>query len=144
MDYRFKKCLEKGKIIRIQIDERRIKKELDSALYDLRKARDSLEDKDFKWAIIKAYYSFFHLGKALLLSRGYREKTHFCLMIGLKELLVDKGELENTHLKNFEDAMNLREEADYDFKFSEEGAKETLRNAKNFLNKAKEILGVMK
>jgi len=141
MDYRFKKCLEKGKLIKISIDERRIKKEIDSALYDLKMSRDSLESKDFKWATVKAYYTFFHLGKALLFSKGYREKTHFCLMIGLKELLVNKGELDDTYLKNFEDAMNLREEADYDFKFSEEGARETVTNAKYFLNKTKEILG---
>ena len=141
MDYRFKRCLEKRKLIKISVDERRIKKEIDSAIYDLRMARDSLGGKDFKWATVKAYYTFFHLGKAILFSKGYREKTHFCLMIGLKELLVDKGELDDIYLKNFEDAMNLREEADYDFKFSEGGARETVSNAKDFLNKTKEILG---
>lgn len=144
MDYRFRRCLEKKKLVRVEIDRRRIQKEFDSAIYDLKMANDSLGRKDFKWATVKAYYAMFHLAKGLLFTKGYREKTHFCLMVALKELLVDKGELHDRHLKNFEDAMGLREAADYESKFSETGAIETIENAKEFLNKVKDLLKVKK
>lgn len=144
MDYRFRKCLEKNKLVKVEVDRRRIKKEFDSAVYDLKMACDSLDRKDFKWATVKSYYAMFHLAKGLLFSKGYREKTHFCLMIALKELLVDKGELHDKHLKNFENAMSLREAADYEAKFSEAGAIETIENAKEFLNKVKDLLKVNK
>lgn len=144
MDYRFKRCLEDRKLVKVEIDSRRVQKEFDSAIYDLKMANDSFERKDFKWATVKAYYVMFHLAKSLLFSKGFREKTHFCLMIALKELFVDRGELERKYLKNFEDAMTLREEADYEFKFSEPGASETIKNAKEFLNKVKDLLKVKK
>lgn len=140
MDYRFRRCLDKRKIVKVDIDNRRIRKEYDSAVYDLRMAGDSFERKDFKWATVKAYYAMFHLAKGLLFSKGYREKTHFCLMVALKELFIDRGKLHGKHLKNFEDAMSLREEADYESKFSEAGAAEIIENAKGFLNNVKDLL----
>ncbi len=140
MNYRFERCLEEGKIVRIEKDKRIMQKEIDSAKYDLRMAEESLERKDFKWSIIKAYYSMFHAAKALLFSKGYREKTHFCLMIAVKELFVNTGKIEEKYLKNFREAMILREEADYEFKFSEDGAIETVENAKEFLNRIEDIL----
>lgn len=142
MDYRFRKCLEKRKLVRIKKDRRRVQKEFGAAVYDLKMAKASFERKDFKWATVKAYYAMFHLAKSLLFSAGYREKTHFCLLIGLKELFVDKGKLYKKHIKNFEDAMTLREEADYESKFSGIGARETIQNAKEFLNEIKKILGM--
>lgn len=144
MDYRFKRCLEGGKLVKIEKDSRRVRKEFYSAVYDLEMAKGSFERKDFKWATVKAYYAMFHLVKGLLFSKGYRERTHFCLMIGLKELFVAKGELQEKYLKNFEDAMALREEADYESEFSEAGAMETIENAEEFLKNARNLLRVVR
>ncbi|MBI4232297.1 hypothetical protein HY605_03625 [Candidatus Peregrinibacteria bacterium] len=69
---------------------------------------------------------------------GFREKSHYALSIASKELFLDKlgKELVNT----FENAMELRQEADYGLKFSEEGAIETIEGAEAFLAKAKALL----
>ena len=42
---------------------------------------------------MQSYYSMFHAAKALVLKKGYREKSHFCLIIALRELYVNKNKL---------------------------------------------------
>jgi len=140
MDYRFQNCVEKGKLVRIPINMNMVKKELASASYDLEKSKDSFSGNDFKWTTIQAYYSMFHCCRALLFSKGYREKSHRCLLIGMKNLFSNT--LENIYIQNFSDAMDLREEADYEFMFSESSAEDILKNAGKFLERAREILNM--
>ena len=66
----------KGWLEKTAVDERLVKKEFEEADYDLAKAKDALEESDFKWCIIQAYYSMFHAAKALLFRLGFREKKH--------------------------------------------------------------------
>lgn len=82
----------------------------------------------------------FHSARALLYSKGFREKSHYALLIALRELFSNK--LETEQIRNFEEAMSLREEADYGLIFSEEGATSIIHNAQKFLSKAKEILQI--
>jgi len=78
------------------------------------------------------------LGRALLYSEGYREKSHRSLLTALRELLIKSGKMEEEVIQNFEDVMDLREEADYELEFSESGAKEAITHAKKFLKASKE------
>ncbi len=82
----------------------------------------------------------FHAARALVYSKGFREKSHYALLVALRELF--EGQLETVLIQNFEEAMNLRQEADYGLVFSEEGAVNVVDNAKRFLNRAKEILHI--
>jgi len=75
VSHEFKKCLKTRKIVKIEIDQEMIKKELEQAKYDLKRAKNSLKIGDFKWTIIQAYYSMFHSARALIFSKGYREKV---------------------------------------------------------------------
>jgi uncharacterized protein (UPF0332 family) len=77
----------------------------------------------------------FHSAKALVLSKGYREKSHLCLSIALKTLFA--GEIENAHFNNYRDAMHLREDADYGLIYSGNSAKMAIDWAKNLLEQAK-------
>lgn len=140
MSTEFDRCVKERKLVKIKEDRALINKELKGAEYDLSKAKKSLEDDDFKWATIKAYYSMFHSARALVFSKGYREKTHYCLMIALEKLFVDSGILDRDSYENFERVMDLREEADYGLSFSETGADIAVRDAENFLMKIKQIL----
>lgn len=140
MSYRFKRCLEEKKLEKIKSDEKLIDKEIDSAEYDLEKAKESFENKDYKWATIKSYYSIFHSVKALVFRKGYREKSHYCLLIAFKTLYIDEKKMDKKFLDNFSEAMGLREAADYESTFSEESAEEILSSAEEFLEKAREVL----
>jgi len=135
-----RRFFEERKLTRIRIDRKLTMKEIDGAISDLEEAKDSLSRKKFKWATIQGYYSMFHAARALIYSKGLREKSHYALLVALRQLFSNK--LEAELIRNFEDAMGLREEADYGLVFSEEGATEVTDNAERFLNKAKEILHI--
>lgn len=132
--------LAERKIFKARIDRKMVVKEVEAAETDLRDAKDSLEQQKFKWATIQAYYSMFHSTRALLYSRGYREKSHYALLVAIRNLF--KNELGSHLISRFEEGMELRQEADYGLKFSEEGAAETTEGAEDLLKKAKEILKI--
>ncbi len=136
----FKRFLEERRLIKISVDRKLVLKEIEGAISDLEEAKDSLSRRKFKWATIQGYYSMFHAARALVYSRGFREKSHYALLVALKELF--KNQLELEFIQNFEEAMSLREEADYDLVFSEEGATSIIKNAEKFLKKVKEILQI--
>lgn len=136
----FRRFLEEGRLTKIGIDRTLILKEVEGASSDLEEAKDSLRRKKFKWATVQGYYSMFHSARALLYSKGLREKSHYDLLVALKELF--KNELAPEILRDFDEAMNLREEADYGLVFSEEAATSTVENAEKFLKKAKRILNL--
>lgn len=134
MNKEFQKCLDDGKLKLFKASDEMIRKELSSAGYDLERARQSLKDGDAKWATIQGYYAMFHCARALIFKKGYREKSHRCLLIALQELLVNKGEMSVQYLDNLRIAMDLREDADYGFIYSPDSAKEILDNATEFYN----------
>ena len=126
--------------MRIKPDRKLILKEIGGAKSDLVEAKDSFNEGKFKWAIIQAYYAMFHAVRALIYSKGLREKSHHALLIALRHLFA--RELEAEFLESFEDAMSLREEADYRLTFSEEGATSVISWAEKFISKAKSILKI--
>ena len=134
----FRRFVEEGRLTRIGIDRKLVLKEVEGAASDLEEARDSLKRKKFKWATVQGYYSMFHSARALIYSKGLREKSHYALLVALRELFRNQLELEI--MQDFEEAMNLREEADYGLIFSEEAASRTVTNATKFLERTKEIL----
>lgn len=140
MSSEFNLLLRERKLLRARITREMIAKEIKAAEIDLRDARDSLDQHKFKWATIQAYYSMFHSARALLYHRGYREKSHYAMLVALRELFAN--ELGRELIARFEQGMDLRQEADYGLKFSETGALETLEGAEEFLKKAKELLRI--
>jgi len=137
----FERCLRERRLIKAEPDPRAIRKELETAGYDLASAEESLADDDFKWASVQAYYSMFHASKALVLKKGYREKSHACLLIALRELYVKAKELDKRYADDLELCMDMRHEADYAMTYDEESARIAARKASGFLAQAKEILG---
>jgi len=130
------RLLEKRRLVRSRLGEDAIEKELKGATYDLKRARVSLAESDYKWATIEAYYSMFHAARALLYVAGYRERSHAALLVALGELYVKAGRLAQSELDNFDNAMNLRQEADYSLSFSEESARRVADDAETFIGAA--------
>jgi len=88
LSLQFRRLLEERKLQRIQPRNDIVLKEVESAEYDLRKWKNSLEEEDYKWAIIQAYYSMFHAARALIYSKGYRERSHRACLVALKEFFL--------------------------------------------------------
>ncbi len=142
MDYNFERCLEKKKLVKFDAEKSLIKKEIVAAESDLKDSQDVLKLDKPKLATITAYYSMFHSARALLYSKGYREKSHFCLAAAIKNLFVDTNLLESSFIDDYDMAKDLRENADYKSDFSKEGAEQLIVNAEKFLKKTKNLLNI--
>ena len=130
--------LRERKIIRSRISKGMVLKELEASKNDLGAARKSRDEEDYKWATVQAYYSIFHAAKALLYSKGFREKSHRGLLAALRQLYP--REITGSMLDDFREAMELRESADYGLVWSDESATNVLDTAEAFLHKVKSIL----
>jgi len=84
----------------------------------------------------------FHATRALIYSKGYREKSHYCLAVALRALFVDEGTMDAQLDRDLLNAMSLREAADYEAEFSQSGAKAVIASAEKFIEKAIAILGI--
>ncbi len=134
------RLISERKLMRAQISRDMVLKEIEAAQTDLQDATDSLQSNKFKWATIQGYYSMFHSARALLFSKGLREKSHYALFLALRELF--SKEIENSLIRQFEECMGLRQEADYGLKFSETGALDAIDGAEKLFAKSRELLKV--
>lgn len=134
-----KECIEQGFLRKIGRDPNLVRKELNEADYDLKRAVHALGEEDVKWCIIQSYYSMFHSARAVLFSLGFRERRHFAVQVVLEDL-VKKGKLESIYLDYLSSAMEWRENADYRYDYSDEIASELLDTAKKFLSRMKGLL----
>ena len=142
MKQEFKQCLESKKIIPFARGKELIEKEISVAQSDLSDAKAGFDNQRYKWSTIQAYYAMFHAARALIYSQGYREKSHYCLAVALRVLFVDEGKMDAKTVRDFFNAMNLREAADYEAEFSQSGAKAVIASAGRFIEKAMAILNV--
>lgn len=136
----FRRCLEKRWLVRMPEARYLVEKEWKAAQEDLREAESSYQRRQYKWSTIQSYYAMFHGARALLYSRGYREKSHYCLSVAMRHLFVQEGLLRERTVDALDDARMLREDADYRTDFSESGARHALNSARDFLAQAQELL----
>lgn len=140
MSSEFERCIEKAKIVAFQKGPSLVSKELNSATEDLSSSKESFERENYKWATIQAYYSMFHTSRALIYNKKYREKSHYCLVIALEHLYLEKGLIEKGFIESLTLGKDLRESADYRSIFSKEGADNLIKMADQFLTTAKKLL----
>ena len=143
MNQEFRQCLESKKIVSLTRGKRLVKKELSVARSDLSDAKAGYENERYKWSTIQGYYAMFHAARAFVYSQGYREKSHYCLAVALRALFVDEGKMDAQLVRDFLNAMNLRQAADYEAEFSQSGAKAVIASAEKFIEKAAAILDII-
>jgi len=140
MSQEFKKCFERGKIKIFSPGKKLAEKELRLSGEDLKISKESFKAKRYKWSIIQSYYSMFHSARALLYSKSYREKSHFCLIEAIRTLFVETGKLDCSLLESLLEAKNLREAADYYGDFSELNGRKLIKKAEEFLKVSEKLL----
>jgi uncharacterized protein (UPF0332 family) len=136
----FERCLQERRIVRIDPSGPMVGKELAAARLDMETAEDSLSRGNAKWASVQAYYSMFHSAKALVLWKGYRERSHWCLLVALRELMVRTGELDEELADDLELSMGVRLGADYTLEYDDITARRVVEKAKRMLEEANAIL----
>jgi uncharacterized protein (UPF0332 family) len=140
MKLQFERCKDRGKILRINKSTSLVNKELKEAHDDLKWAEISINEHNYKWAIVQSYYSMFHAFRALLFNEGYREKSHFCLKHAIEALFVDKGIINSDLLDDFDFAMKSREKADYGYSYNDELAKDILNSANQLVSQVNDLI----
>lgn len=140
LDPEFETCIRSGKIRRFPAGEQLALAELQTAEADLAEARRTLVSGGCKWATIQAYYAMFHTARALLYAKGYRERSHRCLVIALRALFVEPRALEFEFVEGLATARGLRENADYYSRFSAAGAEKNIDLAVRFLARARTLI----
>ncbi len=134
----FEKCIRENRLKKEAPDWRVVEKEIASSHHDLSSAKRSLGSRDFHWAVSQAYYSCFHSAKALVLAKGFREKSHYCLAIALEEL---HPEMPAGFAGLLLSLRRMRESADYTLEeISKEDASHAIEEAAGFLEYAKKTL----
>ena len=78
-------CFDKGLLKRDKPDKDKAIRSIEMAAFKLDKARNLFDKEVFDMALINAYISMFHAGRALLFKDGVREKSHYGLYIYLSE-----------------------------------------------------------
>jgi len=114
-------CLKRGKIKPFSRGKSLAPKEIETAASDLARSKKTYKDGDYKWATIQVYYSMFHSARALLYDKNLREHSHFCLIAAIKSLYVETKQLPVHLLEGLQEAKNLREDADYYNRWSQQG-----------------------
>ena len=140
LNQEFTSCVEKGKIVTFAGGPSLVAKELDSANDDLAASKDSLPRGNYKWATIQTYYSMFHIARALIYAKKYRENSHYCLVVALEHLYVERGVLEKGFVENLMIGKEMRESADYRSSFSREGAENLIKAAEDFRDSAGKLV----
>jgi uncharacterized protein (UPF0332 family) len=137
----FEDCIKKRGLVRFTVaGPDVVANELRAATEDLSDTVAMLDQERWKRATITAYYAMFHSSRALLLNLGYAEKSHYCLLVGFRELFGTTEQGARLALA-IERARILREKADYESDFTEESARSSALLAEEFVTFAKAELG---
>ncbi len=107
---------------------------------DLKRAQKTYEEKDYKWATVQTYYSMFHSARALLYAENLREHSHFCLAAAIRELYVKTNKIPAELLEALQEAKNLREDADYYDRWTEQACEGLLKHAAKFFERSSSII----
>ena len=86
----FEDCLKKGLLKKSESAKSWIPKEFGISEKFLNSSVKNLEIEEFEVSMITAYDSLFHACRALLFKHGIIEKSHYCIIIALKEIFSFK------------------------------------------------------
>lgn len=132
----FHECLEEGYIKKDESTKIRVENSIKLAEKFLHAAEKNLEINENTMGEIAAYNSTFHSLRALLFSAGYRERSHYCLMVAVEELFPD---LLKEHMQAIHRVRMRRHQVQYDgIDVSREEVKMVIELAGELLGKIKE------
>ena len=112
------------------------------ALEELKNAKDVFEAGSYKLALNRSYYAIFHAIRAVNVLDEFDSSKHSGVIAHFNQYHVKTGEFEKTASKIIQNAMEMREHADYDdfFVASKKDAEEQISRAELFLGYVKAFL----
>ncbi|WP_461461895.1 HEPN domain-containing protein [Methanobrevibacter sp.] len=123
-------------------DAKRIKAEMNLALYELKSAEILLDAGQYRDSITHSYYAMFSASKALLFSKNFTVKTHKGLIAVFGREFIRDGEFSSEIFSYLTDARSMRKDTSYDSLaiFNKEDAVEIFYNAKKYIAEVEKFL----
>lgn len=133
-------CFEKRLLRRTEPDPNKARRSLEIAKSKLKTAKESFEKELYGPTIIYGYTSMFHSSRALLYKDGISEKSHYCLVLYIRENY--KKDIAPYLINSLDSYRKERHETLYGLEFIEtkKDASLIIKDAGQLLEKVKEIL----
>ena len=133
-------CFEKRLLGRTKPDTKKAMRLLEIAEKKLETAKESFEKKLYGPTIIYGYTSMFHSSRALLYKDGISEKSHYCLVLYIRENY--SKDIAPYLINSLDSYRKERHETLYGLEFVEtkKDASLIIKDAEQLLEKVKEIL----
>ena len=142
MNQEFKQYLKNKTIVSFSGGKQLVSREIEISRSDLSDAITGFNNQIYKWSTIQAYHALRHAAKALVYSRGYRVKDQYAMVVALKALFVDDNLMGINVVRDFLNAINLKEVAEYEAEFSMPGAKAVINAAERLIKNATLLLKI--
>lgn len=138
----YAECLEKGLIKKTVPSKDKAKQSLVAAGKWLEEAKLNASGRALRSSLLSAYLAIFHAARAILFLDGYREKSHACIALYLKENYVKKGLLEAKWIEMLDHLREIRHSDQYSFNFAAtaEEVEESLEKSRAFVFRIKKLL----
>lgn len=132
--------LEKSLIRKEKINKEEILGSIELAERFLERAEGNLKINFWDVAFLLAYNSLFHSARALLFRQGYKERSHWAMILALKEIYSKNEKIQK--ILDLTDSYRISRHA-IQYKGSlctRIDAEEAIKDAKEFIEKVKQIL----
>ena len=105
------------------------------ALEDLKNAKEVFDSGSYKLALNRSYYAIFHAMRAVNVLDEFDSSKHSGVIAHFNQYHVKTGDFEKVASKIIQNAMEMREHADYEdfFVASKKDAEEQISKAEQFL-----------
>ena len=142
-DSNLQDCFDDRKLRKIQPDILKAEQSLKAAEEKHKEANEIRSAGFPKMAVVLAYASMFHAGRALLYKDGIQEKSHYCLVQYIRENYVWSGLLDPEIITTMDHFREQRNDVFYGFSphnILDEEAKNGMEVSKKMIEKVKEII----
>ena len=135
-------CFKKRMLRKTIPDHKKAKRSLEIAVNKLETAKKTFEKELYGPTIIYGYTSMFHSSRGLLYRDGIQEKSHYCLVLYIRENY--SNQLPPYLINSLDSYRKERHETLYglDFIETKKDAKLIIQDAEQMLSKVKKILKI--
>lgn len=133
-------CFKKQQLVKTKSSNSEVMNCLELAEAYLEKAKKIFGHGIYDIAFLTVYTSMFHSARALLFSKGLKERSHYCMLAYLKREFSSNDALRNL-LNILDNYRQVRNTAQYEgLKIPSEEAKNALIDAEDFIGEVEKYL----
>lgn len=108
----------------------------------LKEAKSSLNADAPNGTLLTAYDTMLLSAKALLIKDGFRERSHYCVIVYIQETYVQKNKIAKKTIELFDHYRTLRHMVAYDIDFmiSRADAEESIKDAEFIVKELRKLI----